>query len=251
MFLTGLLRAGFADEVARNMPMPDFELEGELLAPPHTENYSLIGTAFDYLLRIELKRVNPWAREGYLAGERGFDIVSFAIEHTGKAELENCTIGREEFQYIVEVREKFYEGRERFLSGGALRDNFIEAILGFSKLDSIYRASFYENNHTIDRNDIIDMRALYNLIPGELKKHVSPVITNPNLSTKTVAADADLIIEDRLIDIKTVKRMELDKYMWAQIVSYLVLADASGEDDFPIINKIGIILLAIWQALDN
>ncbi|KUK14961.1 MAG: Uncharacterized protein XD53_1610, partial [Petrotoga mobilis] len=34
----------------RAFKKPQFDLQAELLAPPLTNNYSLVGTAFDYLL---------------------------------------------------------------------------------------------------------------------------------------------------------------------------------------------------------
>ena len=34
---------------------PTFKLEGELIAPPQTTNYGLVGTAFNYLMRFILE----------------------------------------------------------------------------------------------------------------------------------------------------------------------------------------------------
>lgn len=42
---------------------PGFDGERKLLAPPLTKHYSLVGTAFDYIFRFYLKRVNPLAVE--------------------------------------------------------------------------------------------------------------------------------------------------------------------------------------------
>jgi len=51
----------------------------KLLAPPLTKNYSLVATAFDYLFRFYLKRLNPQAieREKWIAEEvsLGFDGI--------------------------------------------------------------------------------------------------------------------------------------------------------------------------------
>ena len=41
--------------------MPVLGPAREILAPPLTKNYSLVGTAFDYLLRFHLQRWNPEA----------------------------------------------------------------------------------------------------------------------------------------------------------------------------------------------
>jgi hypothetical protein len=55
------VRARFRQE----FPKPKMSKERELLAPPLTTNYFLIGTAFDYLMRFQLKAQNPQAIEQY------------------------------------------------------------------------------------------------------------------------------------------------------------------------------------------
>ena len=42
--------------------MPRAVLANELQAPPLTRNFSLMGTAFDYLMRFHIERINPIAR---------------------------------------------------------------------------------------------------------------------------------------------------------------------------------------------
>ncbi len=39
--------------------MPPMEVKREILAPPLSNRYSLVGTAFDYLMRFFLKWLNP------------------------------------------------------------------------------------------------------------------------------------------------------------------------------------------------
>ena len=41
--------------------MPSLVVTKEMAAPPLTENFSLVGTAFDYLLRFYIERQNPKA----------------------------------------------------------------------------------------------------------------------------------------------------------------------------------------------
>ena len=47
------------DEFARQFHKPGFTLKKEILGPPITNHYSLVGTAFDYLMRFYLKHLNP------------------------------------------------------------------------------------------------------------------------------------------------------------------------------------------------
>ncbi len=59
----------------RFFKIPKFNVSAELLAPPFTENYSLVGTAFDYLLRFYVKRLNRDAIESPWASEKALDLL--------------------------------------------------------------------------------------------------------------------------------------------------------------------------------
>jgi len=71
-------------------PKPRFTAKKEILAPPLTENYSLVGTAFDYLLRFfieysyEQTISNKWVAENSL---KLLDILIEAIQKEGGKEL--------------------------------------------------------------------------------------------------------------------------------------------------------------------
>ncbi|WP_041077424.1 hypothetical protein [Thermotoga caldifontis] len=79
MSLTSFLK----DEEVRNafrkfFKIPKFNVSAELLAPTFTENYSLAGTAFDYLLRFYVKRLNRDAMESPWASEKALDLLFLA-----------------------------------------------------------------------------------------------------------------------------------------------------------------------------
>ena len=56
-------------EFAKTFQFEPLTISGELKAPPQTKNYSLVGTAFDYLLRFHIENLNansitsPWVAE--------------------------------------------------------------------------------------------------------------------------------------------------------------------------------------------
>ena len=51
--LTNLLKGGLCDEIARLIPQPAFNESSNCRACPQTNNYGLVGTAFDYLIDIK------------------------------------------------------------------------------------------------------------------------------------------------------------------------------------------------------
>ena len=60
MSLTSFLRNKDVQERFRQeFRKPKFTAKKDLLAPPLTKHYSLVGTAFDYLLRFYVERLNP------------------------------------------------------------------------------------------------------------------------------------------------------------------------------------------------
>ena len=75
MSLTSIMEGGFSAEVMKEIPFPiDVFIDDNCVASPISENRSLVGTAFDYMLRLELLRANPRAREEDLVGQ-------YAIKH--------------------------------------------------------------------------------------------------------------------------------------------------------------------------
>ena len=76
MSLTSFLQIpNIRSEFTTTFPFQAPKLSGELLAPPQTKNYSLIGTAFDYLLRFHLERLNPNTLKKPWIAEEGVELT--------------------------------------------------------------------------------------------------------------------------------------------------------------------------------
>lgn len=56
-----LKRSDVRTRLRQEFPKPKLSKASELLAPPQSRRYGLIGTAFDYLLRFHIQRLNPKA----------------------------------------------------------------------------------------------------------------------------------------------------------------------------------------------
>src|SRR5262245_1433799 len=54
---------------------PEFRLKAALKAPPLTSSYGLTGTAFDYLLRFYVKKLNPKAKTRRWTAEAGLALL--------------------------------------------------------------------------------------------------------------------------------------------------------------------------------
>lgn len=84
-----------------------------------------------------------------------------------------------------------------------------------------------------DENDIEDLKALISLVDRKLFKAKSIIRLNPTFgkaSQLVRGGDADLIIDDTLIDIKTTKHMKVRRDTYNQLVGYYTLATIGGID---------------------
>ena len=76
MSLTSFLnKKDVREKFREEFPKPTFNIKKELLAPPFTKRYGLVGTAFDYLLRFYIKYLNPSAITKPWVAERGLEIL--------------------------------------------------------------------------------------------------------------------------------------------------------------------------------
>src|SRR6267378_1379471 len=79
------VRARFHKEFA-TVPF-DRKISPPMQAPPITENHMLVGTAFDYLLRFNVKRLNPRASEKVWIAEQSIQRLEYDPRLLMKARL--------------------------------------------------------------------------------------------------------------------------------------------------------------------
>ncbi|EQD51674.1 hypothetical protein B1A_12971 [mine drainage metagenome] len=248
MSLTSIMKSGFSKEVVKAIATPFFKFESskDCIACPKTKNYSLIGTAFDYLLRSELRRLHPNAIEKSLIAENSIDLVNGHVQIEGYFSAKNQKIGKKELRSMKDVAKKYREERTQFIENGVLKNSFLETTIKFARMDVVFRAGVYDDvEKEVDFLDIEDMKALYNLVPNNFKNSSSLIMLDPAFGSASMmvgGADVDLIIGDTMIDIKTTKEMKLDEYFWSQIVGYSILANKARETEtsFPVIKKLGL-----------
>lgn len=248
MSLASIMKDGYSNTVIENIPIPKDKItpSKNCIVCPKTKNYGLIGTAFDYLLRSELKRLHPEAKEGVTIAESSLDIVNAHIALEGYLQCINQKVEKIDQMKMRDVVFSYNAERNKFLLDGILTDKFLELTIRYARMDAIFRANYYDDvDKIVDPLDIEDMRELYNLTPSEFKNSATNIFLDPNfkkVSEMVGGADVDLIMDKTIIDIKTTKEMTLNKYNWSQIVGYLMLADEAHKryKSFPKIESIGL-----------
>ncbi len=241
---------GVLAEFRRYVPFSVPRPEGELLVPPLTRRYALVGQAFDYLLRFHLKRVNPNAVDtGWVADS--------AARHAMLSEVQKATARR-----VLAKARAAYAG---FLKGGRISDALLTASLQLARLDLVIRIHMFDPGlgQSEDPDDLRDLRALISQaqgVPTFLAKS-AVVALNPTFgvpgwpissnirkrveswgvrldregfaSSLIFGADADLVLDRILVEIKTTKELKVTPKIYFELVSYYILAKIGGIIGLP------------------
>ena len=218
--------------------MPPLPVKKALLAQPLSENSSLVGTAFDYLLRFYLQRLNPNATARKW-------VAAQAVFHDAYPELD---------RFVPPIRREILEeaisGHKRYLQNGKIDDRLLQSVLCLAKLDVLCRRevedSFHDALGKTDAKDVQDLRRLISLVQPEMFKAKKVCALNPvfgRASELVGGADCDLVIDDALIEIKTTKHFRVERSYFNQLVGYYVLSKIGGIEGAPKghrINRLGV-----------
>ena len=282
MSLTSFLNIREVRKMFRDVfPVERVRLEGDLKAPPITKNRSIVGSAFDYLFRFRLEREFPncITREGWVA-ESGATILKVAttmennqhfIDGAYQWVASDTMLSPEEMAlsfHAAQLRgtpnlaeaskdaDRFLAEAKHFhqeyLKTGEMSDDLIKSSILLAQLDVIRRIDRVPDNFgQVDRGDIEDLENLMALLnPVTFADTIeftdnNACYLNPTFGDGSVlvgGADADLILGDMLIDIKTVKDLKFGQEMYNQLIGYYILSklgQVGGKSNFPI-SRLGI-----------
>jgi hypothetical protein len=210
------VRARFREEFER----PKLPKRTDSLVPPPAKKASLIGVAFDYLLRFHIERLNsqavtrPWTAESALSY---LTVSSPELSHQAREWISLAKQNHSEFLYT-----------------GHLTDALLESTLSLAQLEPVFRRGYIPPSwEVIERQDLENLRDLITLVNFDLFKTNGVVLLNPTFglaSAMVGGADADLVIEDVLIEIKTVKNLSLEYDDFAQLIGYYTLSQIDEID---------------------
>jgi hypothetical protein len=134
---------------------------------------------------------------------------------------------------ITEARENYAS----FLKTQQITDELIKSALLLSKLDSFYRAERIDENLLgLNDKDVDDLKNLLAITDFYLFKSSELLLLNPSFGLASIqvgGADADLIIDDLLIDIKTTKNFKFEQDDFNQLMGYYILSKIDAIDGAP------------------
>jgi len=207
-----LLVKEFAEQyINERNNFPQFNLKD--INEPQTKNYPGIGTAFDYLLRFKIEAENEKVITQPWIAYKSLDCLDSEGE-------------KKEVKERLTIIEGVYRS---FLKRKNVTKKLIKCSLELAKLDPIYRRTgcpYGLIDFKIDRKDIEDLDNLIKGVPKGLFKSNRSCILNPTFglaSNLVFGADADLYIDNTLIDIKTTKKPDFSKSHLYQLLGYTLL----------------------------
>lgn len=206
---------------SREFKSPPLRYKRDIIAPPRTKNYDLVGTAFDYLLQFLVERLNPSAihnDETWIA-EKGAKLLGKRTELRIAAD-----------QAIAQAKQNVSE----FIRNGLLADELLTSALYLATIDPIYRVGLgHERIGLVSEQDVSDVRDIFTAIELPLFTAEKVCIINPTFgfsSDLVGGADADLIIDDTIIEVKTTKNFKVKRDHFNQLIGYYILHSISGID---------------------
>jgi hypothetical protein len=250
MSLTNFLKnKDVSNKFSQEFVKPTFSVQCPLLATPLTKNYSLVGTAFDYLLRFCLKRLNPRAIEQPWVAEGA--VMTFALVKGGvtiDAQTGECWVEPKEttadetemakFRRMKSILSEAKNLYKEFLKTGKVTKDLLRSTLLLANLDVIDRTGSleYVELDSVSDDDVNDLLNLYRIVDLKLFKAKKLCLLNPTFGegSKLVGgADADLVLDDTLIEIKTTMKLQLLRPWFNQLIGYYCLYRLGGINGLP------------------
>jgi len=223
----------------------------------------------------QLNKPNAWSDEfnvwaGIVFG-MSFDIVQGLLDFPLLAALQNTQTSADEpctypfllhrdvwlirtiaSAYAAEVQDIVNEAkdtRERYVSGARVpTKKLAEQCLKLAQIDPIYRASRPDPWLGItDPKDVEDLVALFHLFEKQKwLRGKKRIFLNPTFGKGSALvgnADADLVLDDVLVDIKCAKHREFFGGVFHQLLGYYILSSIGGVGEPPrphTINHVGV-----------
>lgn len=233
MSLTSFIRDNEVKAKLNNLfPLPQIETNKRILAQPVSNRYPLVGTAFDYLLRFYLEKIN-----------KNTIVSAWVSELVPPMVKDDKKLHKVSTKIVCKAKLDYYD----YLESGKLTRSLLSSAILLAQLDFIYRSGeVAEELGTVHYEDIKDLKKLISIVNPRIFKAKKTCILNPTFGEASMlvnGADADVILDDMLIDIKTTKFFRVQRQAYNQLIGYYILYLLGGIDETSKkykINKLGL-----------
>jgi hypothetical protein len=147
--------------------------------------------------------------------------------------LRHRTVSKQAQTIVQKAREQ----HRQYLQDGQISDDLLHSCVLLSHIDMIKRPGIIPPQFgIIDERDILDLRNLINLVTPLTLKVEHHCLLNPTFGAASFlvgGADADIVIDNTIIDIKTTKEPKLQSDHFYQTIGYYILYRLGGINGAP------------------
>ncbi|GAB3637826.1 hypothetical protein GCM10027422_34160 [Hymenobacter arcticus] len=196
-------------------------------------DYSRIGTAFDYLFRFQLERINAKFQQepSQWIAEHGLDrMVNYQARRT---KPESATRSHPSAADLLSVFEEAKRQHQAFISSGILTTELIKSCLFLANLDVVFRTgrTDYVLRQEADEEkataEVEQVRKLFHAVNWHPFLAQRQCVLNPTFGRAgdlVGGADADIIIDGVLIDLKVTATLSVKRSHLNQLIGYYLLS---------------------------
>ena len=184
-----------------------------MLAPPQGANPGLVGTAFDYAFRFLLEGLNPSL----------VPIKSCLIARMAALDLDH--------DYTLAAVNAAEGTLQEVAHGMPFEDRHAYATVVLASYEVVVRTGrFTDLAGVVPREAQQDVLTLIQAVPQDAFQAHAQLILNPHFRAagRFGGADADVLLDDLLIEVKATKHLQLDGSYLQQLTGYLILDRLGG-----------------------
>lgn len=216
-------------------------IRAQPLIPEHS---GLVGTAFHYLLDIYVNQLNPTAITSEWAAERYIHRLQNHLQQNANPRFhksldssnEIIRIARRRLKKAEQLMSEARNAYEHYLSQGVIDNQLLSAVIFLAQMDPKHLFDQGYNEYKLGKiyqRDIKDLDTLIKLFDPKLFKADKTCVINPKFQAeprRSGGAQADLVIDDTLIDVKTTSKLQVYLPEWYQILAYFALTTCKDVD---------------------
>jgi len=213
------------ERLRRDIQKPWFQERHEIEAPPLSTSYGLTGSAFDYLLRFYVEKLNRSAKKGPWVAEKSLAILAMQSQRSSAFRRARG---------IVETGKALHDEYLKNRSIEKPAAKMIRVAIRLAELDLVYRIGLLDFQH-IDDDVVEDLRSLLSLVRPDDFRAKKVCVLNPTFgmaSGLVGGADADLFIDGTMIEVKTSKHLKMKRDIFNQLLGYYCLSCIGGVDRY-------------------
>ncbi len=241
--ITDINNQELRDKFKTDFPIPKLNLNSDLQAPPLTNNSGIVGTAFDYLMRFYLQYHNNIIinqKSDWIA-DSAYDSLIKILGQSSKKEIKtgfrkDKIFNTKNLLYLlIEQYSQAKINYDNYILNGRITEELVSSTLFLAKLDLYFRKGIIDNSFDYnDPNDVKDITSLISLVERKKFTAKEKCYLNPTFGKGSIlvgGADADLIIDNTLIDIKATKHLKLERVYFNQVLGYYILSLIGGVNN--------------------